>query len=195
MEILNMVQGTPEWIEARLGICTASRFSDVLAGGQGKTRSKYMRQLVAERISGLPTENYSNAYMERGHEWEDEARMFYSLMKEVECEQVGFIRDGDKGASPDALIDKKGALEIKTRTGEIQINTILTDKVPSENIAQIQGIIWIGDLEWCDYCSYSKGLPLFVKRVYRDDKYINGTLWPGVERFIEEMHEMVRRLK
>jgi hypothetical protein len=152
-----MEQGTDEWIAARLGICTASRFSDVLAGGQGKTRSKYMRQLAAERISGLPTENYSNAYMERGKEWEDEARMFYSLMKEVECLPVGFIRDGDKGASPDSLIADDGLLEIKTRTGEIQLSTIIEDKVPSENMAQIQGQLWISNREWCDYCSYSKG--------------------------------------
>ena len=38
IQIIDCEQGTPEWFAARLGIPTASRFSDVLAKGQGTTR-------------------------------------------------------------------------------------------------------------------------------------------------------------
>ena len=50
IEIINCDQGTPEWFAARVGIPTASRFSDILAKGEGKTRGRYLRDLAAEII-------------------------------------------------------------------------------------------------------------------------------------------------
>ena len=44
----DIIQGTPEWHAVRCGKVTASRFSDVLAKGEGKTRLSYMKQLRAE---------------------------------------------------------------------------------------------------------------------------------------------------
>ena len=63
------IQEFDEWLDRRLGIPTASRIADVMAGGEGKVRSKYMRQLAGERITGLPREEtYKSAAMERGNE-------------------------------------------------------------------------------------------------------------------------------
>ena len=41
-------QGTPDWFECRRGIPTASKFATVMAKGEGKTRSEYMRKLAGE---------------------------------------------------------------------------------------------------------------------------------------------------
>ena len=45
METFNFEQGSDEWVKMRLGKVTASKFSEALAGGAGKTRHKYMKEL------------------------------------------------------------------------------------------------------------------------------------------------------
>ena len=81
LEIVDCEQGSEAWFRARMGIPTASEFATVMAkgrdGGASKTRAKYMRQLAGEIITGEPMESYSNGHMERGKEWEPDARDAY----------------------------------------------------------------------------------------------------------------------
>jgi hypothetical protein len=194
IEIIQCEQSTPEWYAARLGIPTASRFKDVLAKGEGKTRKRYMLDLAGERLTGDPCEGYTNAHMERGKVMEDEARDLYMFMTDAECRCVGFVRNGDKGASPDSLIGDKGMLEIKTKLPALQIECILADKLPSEHVAQVQGALWVAEREWLDFVSYWPRLPLFVKRVYRDEPYIQN-LAAEVARFNSEMIDLIEKIQ
>lgn len=194
IEVLACEQNSPEWLQARLGIPTASRFKDVLAKGEGKTRKRYMLDLAGERLTGDPCESYSNVHMERGKEMEAEARNLYCFMTDAECTSVGFIRNGDKGASPDSLIADRGMLEIKTKLPALQIECILADKLPSEHVAQVQGALWVAEREWMDFVSYWPRLPLFVKRVYRDEEYIKN-LAAEVARFNAEMIELIEKVQ
>jgi hypothetical protein len=77
--------------------------------------------------------------MERGKLMEDEARDLYAFQTGALSQRVGFIRNGDKGASPDSLIGDKGGLEIKSAAAHIQIKRLLADELPSEHKAQVQG--------------------------------------------------------
>jgi hypothetical protein len=65
-----VIQGSPEWFAARCGCATASEFVSVMAKGQGKTRSAYLRRVVAEMLTGKPVETFKNAHTDRGHEQE-----------------------------------------------------------------------------------------------------------------------------
>jgi hypothetical protein len=94
-------------------------------GGKSLTRKTYMLKLAGEILTGEPMESYSNEHMERGKEQEAEAREAYELMKDVDCQQVGFIVNGDKGCSPDSLIGDDGGLEIKTALPHIQVERLL----------------------------------------------------------------------
>jgi hypothetical protein len=194
IEIIQCEQSTPEWYEARLGIPTASRFKDVLAKGEGKTRKRYMLDLAGERLTGEPCEGFTNAHMERGKAMEDEARDLYMFMTDTECKCVGFIRNGDKGASPDSLIGENGMLEIKTKLPALQIECILADKLPSEHVAQVQGALWVAEREWLDFVSYWPKLPLFVKRIHRDEDYIKN-LAAEVAKFNSEMLELIEKIQ
>lgn len=165
-------QGSPEWHQARAGIPTASEFAAVLAKGEGKTRKAYMLRLAGEILTGKPGETYESADMIRGREMEPQARATYAFMQECDPELVGFIRRGQAGCSPDSLIGDDGALEIKTKKPERLIDCILADKVPSEHVAQLQGVLWITGRKWIDLACYWPGLPLFVKRCERDEDYI-----------------------
>jgi hypothetical protein len=196
IETFNFEQGTDEWFACRLGIPTASCFKDVLAKGQGKTRRTYMLKLIGERLTGECQESYSNAHMERGHVMEEEARNLYEFQNDVEVEQVGFIRNVDfqAGYSPDGVVGESGLVEIKSKLPHLQIDVLLLGELPSEHKAQVQGGLWVSEREWCDFVSYWPKLPLFVKRVYRDEKYIND-LASAVAGFWGELLELEAKIK
>ncbi|WP_420961124.1 lambda exonuclease family protein [Brucella sp. IR073] len=193
IQVFSMDQGGDEWLQARLGIPTASKFATVMAKGEGKIRSEYMRKLAGEIITGEPAETFSTAHMERGKMMEDEARRTYAFIHDVEPEQVGFIRNGSKGASPDSLIGENGGLEIKTALPHIQIDRLERDRLPPEHKAQVQGNLWVSEREWWDFVSYWPRLPMLCVRVYRDEEYIK-TLSDEIDRFNDELAALVERI-
>lgn len=194
LQILTMEQGTPEWHQARLGIPTASNFSAILAKGEGKTRKAYMNRLAAELITGELGESFTTPAMERGKAMEAEARELYAFVANETPQQVGFVRNGPVGWSPDSLIGASGALEIKTQRADLLIDTLLKDEFPTEHKAQCQGGLWVGERDWVDICVYWPGMPLFKKRAGRDDIYIK-TLDGEVKRFLAELHDLVARIQ
>ena len=197
IEIFNCEQGSNEWRQHRAGIPTASMFATVMAQGWGKTESKtrrkYMLQLIGERMTGEPMETYSNHHMERGKIMEAEARDMYVFMTDTDIEQIGFIRNGEKGCSPDSLVTNDGLLEIKTKLPHLHFEVLLANKLPPEHTAQVQGQIWTAEKEWCDFMSYWPKLKPFIHRVYRDEDYIK-TLHSAVRQFNDEMLELEQKL-
>ena len=194
IQIIECEQGSPEWFQARLGTPTASMFSAVLAKGEGKTRRSYMNKLAAEIITGEPTESFSSQVLDRGKDMEDEARSVYAFMNNADMIQVGFVRNGHSGWSPDSLIGNNGALEIKTQRADLLIETILKDEFPTEHKAQCQGGLWIGEREWIDLCVYWPRMPTFIKRAYRDEAYIRA-LESEVDRFLIDLDDLVTRIR
>jgi hypothetical protein len=178
-----------------MGIPTASCFATVMAKGQGKVRSKYMRQLAGEIITGEPMESYSNHHMERGKVMEAEARDLYAFMRDAEPEQVGFILNGRKGCSPDAMVGTDGLVEIKSKLPDLLIECFERGHTcPPEHLAQCQGALWVAEREWIDFVAYWPKMPLFVVRVTRDEDYI-ANLSSEIDRFNDELAEMVERIR
>ncbi len=193
-EIISCEQNSPEWYAARLGIPTASNFATVMAKGEGKTRRTYMLKLAGEIITGEPAESYTNGHMERGHEMEPKALKAYRFMTNCEPELVGFIKNGDKGASPDCVIDADGLGEFKSKAPHILIEVLLKDQFPPEHRAQCQGALWVAEREWVDIVCYWPKLPLFVKRAYRDEEYIK-TIAGEVAKFNDELAATVETIR
>ena len=198
LEIVTCDQGTEEWFRARMGIPTASEFATVIAkgrgGGDSKTRQTYLYKLAGEIITGQPMESFSNAHTERGHAMEAEARSLYQFMVDTDCQRVGFIRSGRKGASPDSLIGADGLVEIKTKLPHLMVEVLLRDDFPPEHKAQCQGQLWVSEREWIDIAVYWPGMPLFVKRAYRDEAFI-AELAQGVDQFNAELDMIVDRVR
>lgn len=198
MQVFNCQQGTPEWHSCRLGIPTASMFGTVLAkgkdGGASLTRKTYLYKLAGEILTGEPAENYQNDHMIRGQQMEAEARDLYAFMTDLIPQQVGFIRNGAKGCSPDSLIGADGVLEVKSKLPHLAIECLLRGEFPAEHKAQCQGALWVTEREWVDIAVYWKGLPLFIKRAGRDVPYIH-KLSDAVNDFNEELAEIVERVK
>lgn len=199
LQIFDVEQGSPDWFALRAGVPTASCFDQILAkgknGAESLTRSRYMRTLAAERITGEPGEQFETDAMRRGKLMESQAREFYSLMhSDIEPELIGFVKNGIAGCSPDALLGNNGIVEIKTKRGDILIEVLLKGQLPPEHIPQVQGSLWVTEREFCDFVAYWPGLPLFVKRCPRDEDYI-AQLAKEVARFDEEVSEIVEKVR
>lgn len=194
MQIFNCDQGSPEWFECRAGIPTASRFATVMAKGEGKTRSEYMRKLAGEILTGEQSESYSNAHMERGKEQEDDARRLYAFLTDTDPQITGFIRNGNKGASPDSLVGGAGGLEIKSALPHIQIDRLERNRLPPEHKAQVQGNLWIAEREFWDFVSYCPRLPVLIVRVHRDEGYI-AEMSSAIDQFNDELAALVERIR
>ncbi len=197
------IQGSPEWFAERVGHATASEFSSILAKGQGITRTKYLRRIVCERLTGKPSENSSyggwQKNLERGIEQEPFARSAYEAQTGNLVEEVGFIKHATlmAGASPDGLIGTDGGCEIKSVIPTVQLDTILAGGYPIEHRAQIMGNLWITGRAWWDFCSFSPDMPThlqtYIFRVARDDDYIR-TLEAEVRVFLQSVDELVTKL-
>lgn len=195
MEIYeNVAQGSPEWFACRAGIPTASKFAVVMAKGEGKTRAEYMRKLAGEALTGEPSEQFSNIHTDRGRMMEDEARDTYAFVNAAELKRVGFIRCGNRGASPDSLLGSQGGLEVKTALPHIQIDRLERKRLPPEHKAQVQGNLWVADREYWDFVSYWPRLPTLQVRVFRDEAFIR-TLSDEVDRFNDELAALVERIR
>lgn len=195
----DVVQGTDEWRQLRCGLPTASRFADVIAkkgprGGIPKGRQTYMRKLAGEALTGEPMDNYTNGHMERGHEREAEARDLYAFIKDAEPVQVGFIKNGTCGCSPDALVGEVGLLEIKDALPHIQIERLEAGGLPAEHKAQCQGQLLVSERKWVDFMSHSRGLPPLIVRVERDEEYLE-EMRQLVDTFLGELNQLVEKIK
>ena len=199
IQVFDCEQGSELWFRCRAGIPTASEFSTVMAkgkdGGASITRLKYMRQLAGEILTEEPApEGYSNGFMERGKLLEDEARSLYAFMRDVEPERVGFIRNGNKGASPDSLIGTNAGLEIKVAIPAVQIERLQRGTLPTEHVAQVQGSMWVTERASWSFVSYCPKLPPLIIDVPRDEAYI-ATLAKAVDAFNTELDAMVQSIR
>lgn len=190
-------QGSDEWLKARCGVVTASCFKDVLASGrngaESKTRKSYLYDVACERVTGNPTESYTNSFMERGHQLEEVARQLYTERTGNDVKQFGFIRKNNLGYSPDGVVGENGLIEIKTRLARLQAELLIDGDVPSTHTAQCQGALYITGREWLDFVSYCPGMPLFIKRVFPDLEYFE-KLKSELEKFESEVGELVLKI-
>lgn len=199
-----MDQRSAEWFAARVGKATASRIADVVARtktGWGASRANYAAQLVAERLTGEPTEMFCSPAMQWGVDTEAEARAAYREHSLCDVVEVGFVDHPSiemSGASPDGLIAADGMLEIKCPNTSTHIATLLEGKVPGKYVTQMQWQMACCGRAWCDFASYDPRLPeamrLFVKRVDRDEALI-AQLEKDVAEFLAEVAETVARLR
>lgn len=198
-----IIQGSPEWHAMRCGKATASRIVDILAKtktGWGASRANYMAELIAERLTGVAAEGFTNAAMKWGSETEPRARDAYCFRHDVDVEQIAFAVHptiADSGASPDGLIGAAGLIEIKCPNTATHIDTLITQTIPSKYEIQMLWQMACTGRDWCDFVSFDPRMPadmqLFVKRLHRDDGSI-ADLESDVRIFLVEVDAKIATL-
>lgn len=198
MNIINLSQRSPEWFKARCGIPTASNFDKIVTsdGKPSKQRTKYMYQLVGEKLGGTIEETYQNFAMLRGVEMEHEARCLYEIVGQP-VQEVGFCLSdcGRFGCSPDGLVEGNGGIEIKCPIISTHVEYLLKcqEEMPSDYFQQVQGCLFITGREWWDFVSYFPGLKPLIIREEPNDTF-QRLLKKELEFFTEELDELVRRI-
>jgi hypothetical protein len=198
-----MDQGTDDWFAARLGKVTASRIADVVAKtktGVSASRGNYMAQLIVERMTGKPTESYSNSAMQWGTSTEPLARAAYEMTTDLMVDEVGFVEHESLsmcGASPDGLVGDKGLIEIKCPNTATHIETLINGTIDNRYVLQMQWQMACTDREWCDFVSFDPRMPealqLKIIRVNMNEMLI-AELENQVEQFLNEVQEKVEFL-
>jgi putative phage-type endonuclease len=177
--IRDILQGSEEWTQLRLGVATASNFNKIITatGKESATLEKYALQLATESTLFSAEPNFKNEIMARGNELEAEARQVYQEETFNIVEEITMFKSdcGNFGYSPDGLIANDGLIEIKCPLATTHFQYILDDKVPSDYWQQLQGGLWVSGRNWIDFFSYHpnfKEKKFFIKRVERDNNYI-----------------------
>jgi len=192
-------QGTDEWKSIRAGKVTWSKLEAVMAKGTGVTRRNYLYELLAERETGIPTqEGFKSQAMINGTEREPEGRRLYEDQMECFVEQVGFIDHPGIpwfGGSPDGIwTEARGGLEIKSPELPTFAERVEGAPIPRGYNLQVHGFMETEALEWVDWVNYFPGYPLLIQRIYRNQPLINEIL-TEVRLFNEEVEERRYKLK
>ena len=175
MIVLDVAQGSEEWIAARLGRPTASAFGRIVtpSGKPSTAVDGYVAELVAEWMLGCQLEPDESAFMERGSTLEADAIRYYEMIRRCRVDRVGFVLRDDLavGCSPDGLIGEEGGVEIKCLKPAKHVELLLED-IPAKYAAQVQGALWLTGRQWWDWLAYHPSLPPALVRITPDREYI-----------------------
>lgn len=198
-------QGSDEWFAMRCGILTASEVKLIITptlkvANNDKTRS-HVYEIASQRITEYVEPTYVSDDMLRGHDEEILAREKYrEEFAEGEVSEVGFITNDHIltgttiGYSPDGIVGDDGLIECKSRKQKYQLETILSKGMPDNSsincMLQIQTGLLVSERKWCDFISYSGGMPMFVHRVY-PDKAVQAAIYEAAFIFEQKVREKI----
>jgi hypothetical protein len=199
-------QGSSEWLNARLGVITASQIHDLLPNARTKmfqykeARQTYMYQLIGEVCTGYSEELNARA-LQWGKDNEDAAIAAYEFATGQEVEKTGLIyRDSTKRAActPDAkIIGRKKYTENKCPiTPKVHIDFVLGGNIKPEYISQCQFGMWVTGAEEWDFTSYHprmKSKMVHFVTIERDPvmmEYFDNE----IPKFIEEMDKELAKI-
>ena len=198
MRVYDFEQGTPEWLNSRLGCPSGSGFDKLItATGKPSTQAEgYVNQLIAELLTGETTYVKKTEWMERGNELEPRARDYYELATGNTVVETGFCKHDqlECGISPDGIIGDNGLIEIKCPSPSVHVAYLRAGVLPTKYKQQVQGQMWITEREWCDFLSYHPSMPALLVRVHRDEDYIK-LLQAEVEKACETIQTQYQKLK
>lgn len=185
-------QQSDEWHAAKLGMFSGSDFHIML--GNSASKQSFLYEKYAEREFGdVDIEQFTTPAMERGVVLEHEARRVYCAVYETEVTQVGLVADdgefdGYAVCSPDGLVGDDGIIEVKCPLAKNMLEWIENNFYISPKYrTQVQFNLFITGRAWCDFIYYHPRAGLHVKRIERDEAYI--------EKIREALREGVRFLK
>lgn len=192
-------QRSDEWFQKRIGLATASKFSELVTSTGKKSTTFKTRafKCAGEIKTQEPEKTYKNEHMETGAEREDEAVKAYEFITGDVITPVGLVFPDDKSCScsPDGICFESGyGLEVKCPMASTQIKWLYEDKLPTQHKPQVFGSLWICDeLESWRFISYHPNIEPFEIEVDRDDKEYQRYA-EALETYIPEFNDFVKQL-
>ena len=200
MRVIECEQRSKEWWDVRRGVPSASEFHKILTPTTGKpaaSQDKYIHKLIAEKYANeWPQDSlYVSQALQHGIDTEDQARDWYSFLKDTDVRQVGFCLEdnGRYGCSPDGLVGEDGSLELKCPSLETHAGYLLNGELPIEYKVQVHGQLVVTGRKWVDFMSYAHGLPALIVRVV-PDAYTD-MLRVELEKFCNRYAEAIEKIR
>lgn len=198
---MNILQRSDDWHSERCGKVNASRIKDLNAKpAKGKALNALGLTILAERLTGVQKEIFTNQAMQWGLDNEPHAIAAYENETGNFVVGTGLIDHPFIemfGASPDGLVGNDGQIEAKCPDTTTHLNTLLTKQVPDEYIPQITSQLSCTRREWCDFISYDPRLPealqLIIIRVFAKDLGIEA-IENDVRQFNKRIDEALKEL-
>ena len=190
-------QGTDAWHALRLGHWTASCAAKIMGGLDTQGLKDLIKDVAWGRAIGPTDRGYSNRSMERGHELEPEAREQFAFERDVEIEQLAFVRHASipwLGWSPDGLhSQRRRGLEIKCLEHKAWIDVFTRREIPAEYRWQAKFACFVGQLEALDFYVYhplAGGIALVATLTDEDAERITdrlALLEPKVQALVDQL--------
>ena len=201
-------QGSKEWLEARMGLITASKTPFTSKGLPIPTFDAYVNEKVADAFilenGGEIAETYTSEAMQMGNDLEVYAIEDYETLTGLTVNRHGFIRaKGMKlGMSPDGVVEledgSKRNIEIKSVFLKTYIGELYNNKVSKQYNTQMQVQMFMLD---CDttallvQCQQTTGQPLktIVREIVRDEVFMSNMVETVAlfEKAFSERYEML----
>ena len=172
-----------EWMAARYGKITCSRFGDIIGTGRSgerftKTGLKYLRSCVAQKLGSFEFDITGPA-LTWGNDNEEKAIEEYSarIGRPVTANREFVLYTDDVGGTPDAMVGSNGTLEVKCPYNpSVHVETLLSQVIPDNYRWQVVGHCLVTGRDWCDFVSFDPRIEgperLFVVRWNRDEEDI-----------------------
>jgi hypothetical protein len=184
----SLLQGSEEWLSVRSGIITASQMHKAMTSNlkiaNNETSRSFLNELASQRITGRVEPSVITASMQRGHEDEPFARIYYNDNYGAVTE-AGFILNTSLGIpigySPDGLVGEDGLIEIKSKSPKLHMDVLIRRSVPEEHVIQCQMGLLVSGRKWIDFISYSAGMPMITIRMDRDEDVISAIKFVAVD--------------
>jgi len=195
-------QNSAEWLQLRCGSIGASAISDAIAktkSGWGASRKNLIARLVAEQMANTPTESFSNAAMQWGHDQEPFARAEFEMQTGLLVRECGLFKHPkieNTHSSPDGMIGEGTAVEIKCPNTATHIDYLLSG-VPKKYIPQMQWHMACTGAIQCYFISYDPRMPehlqLFYDLIDIDPEFIAETEGVIIE-LLQEVDSIICKL-
>jgi hypothetical protein len=212
MPILEALPNTPQWVAARRGCLTASRFGDATkkqpmklkknlqpyknSGKYSASRRTYAIEVVSERVADYAVDHYVSDPMRDGIEFEPMAADAYEAERGVILGPSGFyLHDRIQmfGATPDRFVGRDGLIQIKVPVAKNFVDLVMADALPEEHIPQMLAELAVTGRKWNDLVAFNpfikRGPRLFIKRFEPTAAQIREAE-DEAEKFLAEVDQM-----
>lgn len=169
-----LVQGTGPWFAQRVGKLTASCMADAMAtlknGKPAAARIALLKELLAERMTGMAVPHAVTPAMRFGTENEPVAKSEYEDETGEILVPCGFYDHPtieNFGATPDALRGRDAVAEIKCPNTATHVDWLLAGEVPEQHKPQIMAQLACTRRQHALFISFDPRIPgtrrMFVK--------------------------------
>ena len=192
-----------EWLSARAGKLTASRMADAMSylknGQPTAQRTRLMRELLAERLTGQSVPHVVNDAMQHGIDHEDEAVDWFVQMTGRDIRPSRFYEHPtipNFGATPDRELDD-GLIEVKCPMTATFIEYTMDPLAPERYWPQMTAQLLCAGKSWCGFIAYDPRIKdekrRLIMRRYEPTQDYRELVEQQAIKFLDELDEMFDR--